>query len=495
MVLYIVGLIPGVFAPAWEAAFALWALFTVSSALKTTPEEALVTWLAAYLWLPKRDPNPDFVSGLNAAAPTTVFPLVELVIAVAAMAVFVSARSRIESGRSRRIFALCGYGFIAAAISGWMLTEYNRFQAGELFNEFMASYARSRCLRHLAEGLVIASLPMISLGLAAHRLRSVCLIAAGITASEFLIWALPVAPNDVTRFLYDFRGGYRPLIFGYGGGAMQAIAWILVLGVMYITKGTKWMAGVAVLSILGCLFSLHRTQAFSLAVVLVGAGVFMAPRAYRVPLVICAALILPATGVGLLDPLRQLTSGLSERKGSEYLSMDSMQSRIDLARLSLHALRDSPVLGIGPNGLTWNTMRLLVQGSSVDSAFIDTLVLDQDVLVGGERVFDSHNLLVSLVTESGLIGIGIVAGMFVLGYDLFRARHTPARFVALLAWLGTILTGFAQAEPYMLCPVFVLAAFALQSDPPLTSRVPSVPARLPMAMMQRGPGRAPRITK
>jgi O-antigen ligase len=198
------------------------------------------------------------------------------------------------------------------------------------------------------------------------------------------------------------------------------------------------------------------------------------PRASRRFVIVAATVLLaigPARGV-----LQSAADQVSAAKGTDYLSAASLSDRFMLAIASWEAFKDSAVLGIGQSALTPFVFTTLTQGTSGLTDFVYQ-VNDEFENNLTTRQFDSHNLWVSLATESGVAGMVVFAGFLLLGWRIvreWRAGRTSA-ILASLAWLGTVAGYIAQAEPYILSLVTLVAFLALANERPSPSRLDRAP--------------------
>jgi hypothetical protein len=294
-------------------------------------------------------------------------------------------------------------------------------------------------------------------------------LALALAIFEYLVWALPVLPDALHRYLSEFRGGFRSIAHGYAGGQMMSEAWVFLIAMTYLMGSVSTLLAAAMIGTAGAFYSYYRSMFACVSLIAFVLCVARVTRRFSTRAALVATLVLIAAVPGR-PALERLSEQASEAKGGDYLSAASVFDRFDLAIASWNALKGSVVQGIGQAALPPYVFRVLVSGGAISGNFIYS-VNDEFDLDVGSRQFDSHDLWVSLIVESGVVGIAIVFGFFWFGARLvgiWRGRQHRHAFLAVAVWGATLAGYLTQAEPYILSLTCLLAWVALRYPPHFT---------------------------
>ncbi len=151
-------------------------------------------------------------------------------------------------------------------------------------------------------------------------------------------------------------------------------------------------------------------------------------------------------------------------------SLANIIIRFGVWRASLDEFVKSPLIGIGP----WRL-------NDIDRQEVGTpgivVVATQGVQVNGNG-FGSHNLVLQVAAETGLIGVFLLAAPWVLIAQRVRRKGAVTRpTLALIALcVGTLFTSNAMISPALCFPVFVfvMAAARLEPEPDLATPSPEL---------------------
>lgn len=443
------------YALAWWLGFGIWMTWSLAAAWQwRNPKEWLRVWLLAFLIIPKRDPDPDYICVLNFQLNGVAVPVVEMILGVFALATLL-ATIRSESPRIKNSFQMpckwVGVSLIACAGIGVIMNFHNFSTMPEYYPITFYSRAWGRILRTFAEGVIIVAMARLEWNdTLINEIGLVIDIGLLFAVAEFALWGAHILPGGLQHYLNDFRGGYRSIINGYGAGLMMTQAWILFLAFCCLRKRWYWLLAAVGISFCAGFLSYQRTVALAIGV---GGLLFVAVR-FSPKIIFGSALVAIALVIGpARSTLSHIFNDASARKGGEYWSFNSLGPRLDLAKLSWAAFSRSPLLGIGEGALTAVVTEGTVAGWLPPSDFVKNEILGEFSLsLSGERQFDSHNLWISFVTESGIAGVMVVAGMWLLickSIALIRFRGR-CDYIAAISCFAFVLSYTSQAEPYIL---------------------------------------------
>jgi hypothetical protein len=443
------------YALAWWLGFGVWTTWSLAAAWQwRKPKEWFRAWLLAFLIVPKRDPDPDYICALNFQSNGITIPVVEMILGVMALAALLAAiRSNPvrANGSFQKLCHWVGIGLISCAAIGVFMNIHNFNSMPEFYPMTFYSRAWGRILRSFAEGAIIVAMAKLEWNNALiNKIGLVIDVSLLLAVAEFALWAAHVLPSGLQHYLNDFRGGFRSVMHGYGAGLMMTQVWILFLAFCCLRKRWYWLLAAVGISFCAGFLSYQRTVALAIGF---GGLLFIAIR-FPPRIVFGSAFVAIALVLGpARDTLSHLFEDASARKGGEYWSFNSLGPRLDLAKLSWAAFRRSPVFGVGQGALTSVVTQGTVTGWLPPTNFVKKELLGEFSLsLSGDRQFDSHNLWISFVTESGIAGLVVVAGMWVLiGKSIalirFRARSD---YVAAISCIAFVLSYSSQAEPYIL---------------------------------------------
>jgi len=374
-----------------------------------------------------------------------------------------------------------GWGFLLSAAFGIIMIFRNLDVMPAYYNSQTAYRATGRILRSLSEGTIILVLfrtkwdrPM------ARNVVVVTQLALLAAILEFALWCLPILPPGITHYLTEFRGGFRSLIHGYGGGLMITQVWIFFLAICFLGRSYLQLICTAILGIVISFLSYQRTAAFAVGAVAFILIVLRVRRSTKLSLGLLVVLSVATIGPGR-HFLVSAFEDASIRKGSEYFSWESLSSRFGLALDSAAIYARSPVIGIGQSAFTPYAIRGYLEGWIPANGFAKALFDGGqfNISLSGENQFDSHNLWISLITESGIAGFMIVIGMMLLGWRIIiKSWDAPTNyFVLAVVWLGYIISYSSQAEPYTLALLcFLGCLIAAEHERTETFNSPITPA-------------------
>jgi hypothetical protein len=415
-----------------------------------------LTWIWMFFLLPKRNPNPDFITSINESIGGATVPIYELILLSIGLSINISAPRGIDNFFKTHMYKsslkLVMWGLLMAGIAGFINLIFNLEDKN--LNSSTISNSIGRCLRHLNESIALSlflrlKFDKILLKSFAYLVLSVCLFGA----IEFVLWALPLESFNIFKYVYDFRGGYRPILLGIAGGLMLNQAWgfILFFGFYANRPFIFWTAACA--GSLITLFSYHRSCFWSFLVTLF----FVSIKEIRLRRFLLVGVL--AAIVGLFFTTSgfggfKIFNNISTAKGSDYFSFESLGHRFELLEIALVVFADNPVFGVGPGLFANSVVNLMMSGQvPLGNSWVDTLEEQGSLssVVSGQTIFDAHNIFVSLVVESGVFGWMIIIGYFMFLFEgLLCFNGKRAHTVVFSAsWLWVVSWGETQGEPYL----------------------------------------------
>ncbi len=282
---------------------------------------------------------------------------------------------------------------------------------------------RQTRIDHRQSKIILASLTLFGIYL-----------AATVIAERFEAYSL-VYPRYIVDSLTDkkleFIGrGRGPLLHPIITGIELAACWAAV--VMGWPKCGRWgRCGIFVMSLLfaiACYSTMTRS-------VWMGAGLGLAiiiglsmPSNWRMPALGTALLV---GGIFAVANWEQLVAFKRDKNLTARETADSVTLRPVMARVAWLMVVDRPLLGCGFNQYMPEHLNYLADRST-------ELVLEKS------RPYAPHNLLLGIVTETGLVGLGLFLAVLAFwtrdAWQLWRATHRPLwvrqhglLFMALLA--------------------------------------------------------------
>jgi hypothetical protein len=475
LAVYSFGLVSGYSAIIWWFFYICWTAMVISRCYIVPINSSVLTWIFLFFVLPKRNPNADFITSLNQAFAGATVPLYELILFSIGLAIKVASQSlrTVVPGKGlyQNSIIIIMRGLCLAGISGLVKLVLSLDDDNQ--NIATVSHAASRCLRHLNEAIILSLYLRIRFDKDFIRSLSKILLFVGIVgALEVILWALPLGSVPIVRYLYDFRGGYRTICFGIGTGHMLVHVWVFILlfGLYINNYSITWIA--ALFGSIATFSSFHRTSFWTFSFVFLVASIIK----IQMRLFLIIAVIIGVGGLvyrgdqfggfGIIDEV-------SRAKGSDYFSLGSLRHRFELAESSFTVIADNPAFGVGPGLFAKSIGRLIQSGeASIDSRWVNTLEEEGGLsaVFSGEHIFDSHNIFVSLIVESGIFGWMIVFGYFILIYEgllCFKGKKFQT-IIFIAAWLSLVIAGLTQAEPYLfshICLMFSIIRFEVISRP------------------------------
>lgn len=267
---------------------------------------------------------------------------------------------------------------------------------------------------------------------------SVLAVYLAVTAvAEVAGWYGLVFPRYIVSPEYPefFGRGRGPLLNPVGNGILMATGLAAVM--LRWPAAGRWgrLAVVASSGAIAAGLAATLTRSVwmgGLATVVLVVGL-AAPRAWRGTIAVgLVAVVLVAAACSEHLIAFERDRGLSARETAE-----SVQLRPMLAEIAWRMFRDRPILGCGFGQYLNENRNYLADRSS-------------DRPLEKAQPYVQHNLLLSLLVETGLVGAGLAAGLLALwlsdAWRLWRAPHAPAwaRNTALLfmaLWMNYVLNG------------------------------------------------------
>lgn len=195
--------------------------------------------------------------------------------------------------------------------------------------------------------------------------------------------------NPATNGMYLAAGLYAWMMFWprasrIGKTLLLAVMGLVILGIYYTLTRSCWVG-----AFLG------------LACIVLA----LVPQSWRIPLAVTGSLLLSVT---LAMKVNEFSSFKRDKNVSEFHMAESAQLRPMLAVVAWKIVRDYPLFGCG-----------FGQYKQVDINYLH----DPNINMPLEKVkpFVQHNVLFSLVSETGLLGMSLY--MVLLGGWLYRAWH------------------------------------------------------------------------
>ena len=313
-------------------------------------------------------------------------------------------------------------------------------------------------------------------GLALFALYLAVTALAETREAWWLVYPKYVASTAQTDFLGRARG---PLLNPVGSGLLEGVGLCCLLAWWPRTGRAGRLAIVAgaVVVVLGIYCTLTRTAWIGAGVGLAVFLAFVLPRAWRGPATAC--LVLAAVVVGTTQWERILAFQRDRGVGARA-SAESVELRPVLAAAAWKMFRDRPLLGHG-----------LAQYDSRKFDYVNdrtsTARLDR------ARPYTQHNVFLSLLVETGLIGAGLFVILLMLwtrdAWRAWRSDATPpwARSICVLLFvvLGNYLVNGMFHDVSLIPMVNMFLFFVAGIAAGL--RLPSATTREATALEDRSP--------
>ncbi|MCA9154853.1 MAG: O-antigen ligase family protein [Planctomycetales bacterium] len=260
----------------------------------------------------------------------------------------------------------------------------------------------------------------------------------GLTAvAEKMGWSWAVYPryimrSDISEFLGRGRG---PLLNPLANGVLLsfAIACVSMCFPLASRIGKLTILGTLVVLMAGIYASLTRC-------VWLGAGLMVMfylavalPRSWRLPVVI---MLLLCGSVGVGANWKKLTAFKRDKEVSVEDMKESARLRPILAVMAWKVFQDYPITGCGVG-----RYRNAAQDYLGDR--------DTELQLEKVRQYVQHNVFLSLLTETGLVGVSLFILLLVVwsqrAWRLWRSVHLPLEYRQLgLVFLGVVMTYFVN---------------------------------------------------
>lgn len=227
-----------------------------------------------------------------------------------------------------------------------------------------------------------------------------------------LVFPRYIINSDTIEF---FGRGRGPFLNPIGNGMYLTAGLIAcLLSLPYVHKLHRpGMLGVAGLIGVGTLCTLTRSVWLGVAVAVVGLAVLVVPKAHRLR-VILAASILGGVGIGLLGS--NLVGFKRDKNVSTHEMQQSAKLRPLLAAFAYEMFKDRPLTGVGLSQYKRYNLEYLTK-------------TDFDMPLAAAKTYVQHNIFLSLLVETGLIGVVLfillLAVWFRDGFQLWYSHDAP----------------------------------------------------------------------
>jgi O-antigen ligase len=269
-------------------------------------------------------------------------------------------------------------------------------------------------------------------------------------------WSSLVLPKYIVSSEYEeFLGrGRGPLLNPAGGGILQCIclAGALAWWPRMNRGGQAALLAVALLYALGLYYTLTRSvwMGAALAItVLLAVGL---PRAWRGLILGC---VLLAGTITVTTQWENLVTFKRDKNVSEKYMAESASLRPILATIAWHMFLDRPLQGCG-YGQYWRESKPYL------SLRVSDLPLEK------ARPYFQHNAFLALLTETGLIGMGLFTVLLALWWrNAWRLWKNPAAPLAMRQqglWMMAVLAAYlpnAMFHDVSIIPMVNMALFFL----------------------------------
>jgi O-antigen ligase len=228
---------------------------------------------------------------------------------------------------------------------------------------------------------------------------------------------------------------------------------------------TACFAVLAAAMTLAVVFSLSRGALVACAVALAGSAVLLAVNRRFVAAAVLAVALVVGAGAAAHLPHPAVQERLASFRNP--LRSASLQTRLSEWRESLRVWRHYPLVGAGGNALR-------------------VVYPQYRRTASGGWLMHAENEYVELLAETGVIGVGLAAGLAVAGFARYRARRSDAPWPLVMAGVGALLVAGIHAL-FDFAPSVPLYAVVLASLAGLLIDGPQTVSRPGMGTFSGGP--------